>query len=267
LDVLREKGLATEFVLFIDGDCTLQPGFVAAAMAHMRDHSKAGAVAGRRREAGSGFWSRLIDIEWDTPVGPTDGVGGDSLMRWRAIEEAGGWPVTVIAGEEPDLCLRMKDAGWECYRLPIEMTLHDIRMTRFGQYWKRCVRAGHAYAEVAWRRRRGSRSDRARSVASIALYAFVLPAAAIAALVAWWPAVVLPAFMYLRLVIVVSLRTRRRRLPFGLSLANGVLTLVGKYAAMVGVLRFLFGALSGRRSSIIEYQVASPLRVKEGRTP
>ncbi len=257
LDVLREKGLVTEFVLFIDGDCTLQPGFVAAAMAHMRDHSKAGAVAGRRREAGSGFWSRLIDIEWDTPVGPTDGVGGDSLMRWRAIEEAGGWPVTVIAGEEPDLCLRMKDAGWECYRLPVEMTLHDIRMTRFGQYWKRCVRAGHAYAEVAWRRRKGHHADRARAVASMLLYAAVMPGLILFAAVVWWPAVLVLCLAYIRLVAAVAARTRRAGRSLGLSLAYACFTLLGKFAGLLGVLRYVFGMVTGRRSGIIEYNAPS----------
>src|SRR6056297_1179237 len=29
------------------------------------------------------------------------------------------------------------------------MTLHDAAMTRFGQYWRRARRAGHAYAEGA----------------------------------------------------------------------------------------------------------------------
>ena len=31
------------------------------------------------------------------------------------------------------------------------MTLHDLAITRFGAYWRRCYRGGHAYAEVAER--------------------------------------------------------------------------------------------------------------------
>jgi len=254
LEAIRGRVRDDNFVLFMDGDCTLQAGFIDAAVKHMQAHPRAGAVAGRRREVGDGFWSRLIDIEWDTPVGQVDSVGGDSLMRVQAIEEAGGWPVDVIAGEEPDLCLRMRDVGWECYRLPVEMTLHDIRMTRVGQYWKRCVRAGHAYAEVAWRRRNGHHADRVRAVASILLYSIVLPATILVAAALWWPVAILCGLLYVRLMLVIAMRMRRTGRSFGLSVAYAWFTLIGKFAALGGLLRFAFGLITGRRSRIIEYQ-------------
>jgi len=263
----------TEFVLFIDGDCTLDPAFLAAAMDHMKSHSRTGAVAGRRREVGSSLWSRVIDIEWDGPPGPVAHVGGDSLMRAAAIREAGGWPIDVIAGEEPDLCLRMKDRGWESQRIPVEMTLHDIRMTRFGQYWKRSVRAGHAYAEVAWRRRAGEHADRARAVASIVLYSAVIPAFIIVAAILYWPVAVLFSLLYVRLVVSVTLRTKRSGRPGTLAFAYALLTAAGKFAGLIGVLRYALGLLTGKRSRIIEYHTkatpnnATPSPVPLGKSP
>jgi hypothetical protein len=47
------------------------------------------------------------------------------------------------------LCVRLRAAGWQIWCLDAEMTLHDAAMTRFGQFWKRAQRAGHAYAEGA----------------------------------------------------------------------------------------------------------------------
>ena len=61
----------------------------------------------------------------------------------------GGYREDLIAGEEPELCVRLrapagKSGGW-----PSEMTLHDAAMTRFGQWWQRAVRAGYAFAQGA----------------------------------------------------------------------------------------------------------------------
>src|SRR5207248_7579001 len=109
-------------------------------------------VCGRRRERfpeGS-VYNRLCDMEWDTPVGEAESCGGDAMMRVKAVRATGGYRAALIAGEEPELCLRLREAGWKVLRLDAEMTLHDAAMTRFGQWWKRAVRAGHAFAEVSW---------------------------------------------------------------------------------------------------------------------
>jgi hypothetical protein len=62
---------------------------------------------------------------------------------------AGGYRDSLIAGEEPELCLRLIRAGGEVWRIPAEMTLHDAAIHRFGQWWRRTRRAGHAFAEGA----------------------------------------------------------------------------------------------------------------------
>jgi hypothetical protein len=91
----------------------------------------------------------LCDWEWDVPPGPVKACGGDAMMRVAAFQAVGGYDPGLIAGEEPELCVRLRAAGWQIRCLDAEMTLHDAAMTRFGQYWKRAQRAGHAYAEGA----------------------------------------------------------------------------------------------------------------------
>jgi GT2 family glycosyltransferase len=140
-----------DFAQFVDGDCSVAPGWLPSAASHLEANPRVAVVCGRRRELypGDSVYNELCDIEWDAPVGPTRSCGGDAMMRIAAFEEVGGFNETLIAGEEPELCIRLRQRGWSIERLGLEMTAHDAAIRHFSQWWRRCVRAGHAYAEGA----------------------------------------------------------------------------------------------------------------------
>ncbi|MEM1340746.1 MAG: glycosyltransferase family 2 protein [Pseudomonadota bacterium] len=150
-DTLLASDPDVVYVQFIDGDCELQPGWIDQAAAFLQAQPEAAVACGRRRERfpQASIYNRLIDREWDTPIGQTRACGGDALMRVAALQAVGGFDASLIAGEEPELCVRLRSAGWTIWRLDIEMTLHDAAITDFSQWWKRARRAGHAYAEGA----------------------------------------------------------------------------------------------------------------------
>lgn len=140
---------ALELVHFIDGDCELVPGWLDRALAAIRSDEGLAAVCGRRRErnpAGTPY-NRLCDHEWNTPVGLRETSGGDALFRVEAFRAVSGFREDLIAGEEPDLCHRIRRQGWRIRRIDAEMTIHDAAMTRFSQWWQRNRRSGYAIAE------------------------------------------------------------------------------------------------------------------------
>lgn len=139
------------FVQFMDGDCELREGWLPAAIAFSEQNPRVGVVFGRVRERfpDASLYNRLIDNEWNTPIGRARSCGGNALMRWDALAQVGGYDATMIAGEEPELCVRLRAAGWDIWRINEEMAWHDAAMTRFSQWWKRMRRSGHAYAEGA----------------------------------------------------------------------------------------------------------------------
>ena len=141
-----------EYVQFVDGDCEVVATWFDSAIAFMDSHINIAAVCGRRRERypNKTVYNMLCDIEWNTPIGEAKACGGDVLMRVIAFDNAHGYRTDLIAGEEPELCVRFRAAGWKIWRLDQEMTLHDAAMTRFSQWWKRTMRAGHAFAEGAY---------------------------------------------------------------------------------------------------------------------
>ncbi len=151
---LREVMPEAEFVQFVDGDCELDRGWIARALDEFARRPRAAVVCGRRRERfpEASVYNRLCDIEWATPVGQAAACGGDFLARLEAFERVKGFSADLIAGEEPDLCFRLRQAGYEIWRIDAEMTLHDAAMTQFSQWWLRNLRSGHATAEALHRR-------------------------------------------------------------------------------------------------------------------
>lgn len=141
---------ALELVHFIDGDCELIPGWLDKALAALLADDRLAAVCGRRRERApdASRYNRLCEHEWNTPVGLAESVGGDALFRIAALEGVRGFDETLIAGEEPDMCHRMRRRGWLIRRIEGDMTIHDAGMTRFGQWWQRNRRSGYATAEA-----------------------------------------------------------------------------------------------------------------------
>lgn len=142
---------ALEFLQFVDGDCILTHDFIARAIAVIRSDARVAVVCGQRRERfpDASPYNRLAALEWETPRGEILTCGGDALARVRAFVAVNGYNAQLIAGEEPEMCLRLRRAGWKIWGLDADMTYHDARLRHFSQWWTRNVRAGHAYAQGA----------------------------------------------------------------------------------------------------------------------
>jgi glycosyltransferase involved in cell wall biosynthesis len=138
-------------VLFLDGDTVLHEDFPRLALDALAQNSTVAAVWGHRRElrTQTSVYNRVLDLDWIYAPGDTDYCGGDVLMRRCALEQVDGFDSTLIAGEEPELCRRLRHCGHRILHIDSAMTGHDLNITRFSQYWRRALRAGHAYAEIS----------------------------------------------------------------------------------------------------------------------
>lgn len=245
---------APDHVHFIDGDCLLVPGWLDMAADFLARNPSVVVVCGRRRERfpEASIYNRLCDLEWNTPVGQAQACGGDALFRLQPLLAAGGYRDSLIAGEEPELCLRLRRAGGQVWRLDHDMTLHDAAMTRFSQWWRRSRRAGHAYAEGAALHGRGperhwvAETRRALGWGLLLPLAIVLSLLFVSAPLALLLALVYPAQM-LRLA-------ARDGLSRKLSWQRAFFLLVGKFAEAQGVLAYWKNRLTGRRGTLIEYK-------------
>lgn len=240
------------FVQFVDGDCELNAGWLAAALAFIAERDDTAVVCGRVRERhpDASVYNWLCDVEWDTPTGETSTCGGNSLVRAAAFEAVDGFQSRLIAGEEPEFCLRLRETGWKVWRLDAEMSRHDAAITRFGQWWRRAVRGGYAYADV-FQLHTGSRATIwKREVARAVFWAGFVP---ITILIG---ALVKPIAIVL--VLIYPLQIARIALRRGAltprSWTYALFMTLAKFAELQGILKYLWGRRQGQTVALIEYK-------------
>ncbi len=240
------------FVQFLDGDCILVKGWLEKALAFIEQRKDTAIVCGRRRERhpSASFYNQLCDLEWDTPVGEALACGGDALVRVEAFEAVGGFRPQLIAGEEPELCVRLREEGWKIWRLDAEMTQHDAAMTRFGQWWVRTVRGGHAFSEISWLHRNSPFGIWRRETARAVLWGGVLPATiCLGALVR--PGVLWGALIYFLQICRIALS---RGPTLSMSWKYALFATLAKVAELQGILKFWTHQWGRRTVTLIEYK-------------
>ncbi len=259
---LRERRL--DFVQMVDGDCTLDAGWIDAALAAFTHEPDLAVIFGRRRERfpERSLYNRLCDEEWDVPVGEARACGGDALFRLTPLIAVHGYNGDIIAGEEPDLCLRLRQRGWRIRRIDAEMTRHDAAMTRFSQWWRRAKRSGHAFAELLHRHGAAAEPRWRAQVRSIMLWGGVLPGlilllAASSFLHAGlgWAALLLLA-AYPVQVARIGWRKWRAGTSPGFACASAFFLILGKLPQLSGVIRYHRLRASAKTPRIIEYKGA-----------
>jgi GT2 family glycosyltransferase len=245
--------------MFVDGDTVLHPDFVQRALDAMADERVA-AVAGLVSELRPycSIYTRVLDLDWWQPIGPVEFCGGNALMRRSVLEALGGFDETMIAGEEPELCGRMRAAGHVILHLDLPMVAHDLAVTRWSQYWKRAVRSGHAFAQVAHRFRGNGgfwRREARGNVVHTTVLLGLLAAGVAGSLLLRSPAPVLAAVAVLVALVLRTAWRARRKSPDAVTLLlYGVHTHLQQLPITIGQILFHRDRRRGLRRGLIEYK-------------
>lgn len=141
------------FLLFLDNDIVVEPGFVAslAAAFHGPGGERVGQAQAKLRLAdqperlndGGGcriqFWlgrTRPVgygEVDRGQRDAPAQCVacGGAMMVRTRLFEELGGFDESFspFGPEDLDFSLRLQEAGWEAWYIPAAMGFHDVNHT------------------------------------------------------------------------------------------------------------------------------------------
>lgn len=252
---LLEVSPNTIYVQFIDGDCELDSAWIHVAVGFLENNRQVGVAAGRRREKfpDRSIFNRLCDLEWNTDVGNASACGGDFMARVEAIESVGGFNADLIAGEEPELCHRLRKKGWLIYRIDADMTRHDAAIYRITQWIKRSTRAGYAYASSGALHCWDGRRFLLRENLSILTWAALVPfACGLLSFLAWpWG-----LFSFAIFPIQLARMTIKglAKHDFATAMPYAFFNLLGKWPEFLGQLRFVIDAVGGFQKRIIEYK-------------
>jgi len=249
LQRLAELHPELEFVQFVDGDCEFEAGWLGFAVSSLDQDEAVAGVCGRRRERypNASFYNRLCDEEWNTPIGDAKACGGDAVLRLSALQAVDAYDPAIIAGEEPELCHRLRAAGWRILRLDAPMTIHDADMHSLRQWWLRAIRSGYGYAQV-WHKTSTDGRDPlyGRELGRAYFWSLGLPASGLALAAVFGPRwlLIVPMLWLLQIV----------RLTVRGGLRKATLLMVSKAAEAVGATRYLIMALRGERRGAIYYK-------------
>jgi glycosyltransferase involved in cell wall biosynthesis len=243
------------YVFFVDGDCEVIDGWLLTASRFLTEHPEFAIVWGLRRERfpERSIYNLLCDIEWqDYPLGETRACGGDAVARVDAVRSVNGYRADLICGEEPEMCVRLRQAGWRIFHLESPMTLHDAAIYRFSQWWKRMMRAGYGFAQGAALHGAPPERHAILETRRSWIWGLGIPSVALvlAPFVGWWSLLVL--FLYP--VQVVRLSARGNRASARENWTRGGALVLGKFPEMLGQIKFHLDRLRRAQSRLIEYK-------------
>ncbi len=136
------------FVQFLDSDTILDPSWLRSGVKAFQDDIAA--VMGYRQEIdrARSVFNWIASLEWNSQPGDAESFGGDVMIKRHFLEETGGYDEILVGGEDPELSRRIRLKGWRIRQLGVNMTYHDLAMTRISQYFKRAYRSGYGFAAV-----------------------------------------------------------------------------------------------------------------------
>ena len=252
---LTAKYPQLELVQFVDGDCEIVDGWLQTAQSTLKERADIAIACGRRRERypEKYIYNRLCDLEWDTPVGETKACGGDFMVKVSAFSQVQGFNPTLIAGEEPELCIRLRQQGWKIFRIEADMTLHDAQISSIKQWWQRALRGGYAYAEGSWLYGKTSERHWVKESRSIWFWGLILPLLAIALLLPSNNMSLLVLILYAIVIYRVYLNLNQK-ISRKDALVYAIHCVMSKFPQTQGQIFFHWQRLQGKRSSLIEYK-------------
>ena len=191
-------------------------------------------------------------------MGEAKACGGDAMMRVSALKQVGGFNPTLIAGEEPELCVRLRQAGGKIMRIDAEMTLHDAQITQFKQWWKRSIRNGHAYAEGAFIHGRSREKHWVKESRSIWIWGFTLPVLAVMfSLPSYGLSIIFLIILYVVLGYRIYSFAKSQEFSSSDAILYSLFCIIGKFPQAQGQIKFHLGRLLHKESKLIEYKGAA----------
>jgi glycosyltransferase involved in cell wall biosynthesis len=245
-------------VMFLDGDCRLDAPFPTKAAAALDTDPDCAIIVGHLHEeqTAPSVYTRLSAIEWSSTTGEIrdfGNLGGIMLARISDVRAVGGFNAAMIAGEDSELGVRLSLAGKRVVKIDAPMATHRADIVRFGQWWRRSVRAGHALAHRYTLHGASRLQDCKRAYWSTIVWGGALPVAAFALAPLTQGLSLLLCAAYGALMIRMTGHFRRAGAGLATAWTAALFGIIAKFANFIGLIRFHIHRARGT-TKLVEYK-------------
>jgi GT2 family glycosyltransferase len=257
---LQEQDPTVEYVQFLDGDTELLDDWLIAALEAFKNNSNIVAVCGWRRELfpEQSIYNRVIDVEGrlagNGKIGPVGSFEGSFLIRAEALVTVGGYNNQVIAAEDDELSIRLRQAGGIIWRINRTSVTHDANVYSIWQWWQRSKRAGYAYAQVSSLHGAPPERKFIREIRRTWLWGAIIPSSALVLAPLTYGLSLIAFLRYPVTTLRLFYKTKQYDLPPKHRLAWGLSCTMAAFPEFVGVMKFYWDRWCQQRPQIIEYK-------------
>ncbi len=254
---LRQQHPEIEYVQFVDGDSEVVNGWLEAAAETLDANPDVVAVCGwvRERYPERSVYNRICDVEWRMgPIGETRSFGGNVMLRAKALAAVGGYDTSVIAAEDDELSVRLRQNNGTLMRIDRISLLHDVDMHKLSQWWQRTKRCGYAYAQVNQMHGAPPEGKFVTEMRRVWLWGIIIPLSALALMLPTHSFSLLAFGRYPLTALWTIYKTRRQGFSWLESIAWGLSCAVSVFPQAFGVVKFHLNRLGNKQHQIIEHK-------------
>lgn len=254
---LCQKYSTVEYVQFLDGDMQVVDGWLEVATNTLSNNPEVVAVCGCRQELypEKSIYNRICDVEWQIgDIGPTTNFGGDVMIKCLSLESVGGYDEKVIAAEDDELAVRLRQAGGTILRINHASTLHDANIHSFSQWWQRAKRCGYGFAMVNSIHGKLPERKFVKEVRRTCLWGGFVPILILISLIPTKGLSLLLLTRYLFTFLKVTYQTHQQGFSWYHSWAWGLSCSLSVFPSFLGICKFYQDLLRQKTPEIIEYK-------------
>lgn len=152
------RNAAGDYLAFIDDDCVPAENWLVILLSGMTSLPLV-AMTGCRVVSGEpGFWGKGADLclfmayQYTTKHHDIDLGSAAVMVRRDVFEAVGGFDESLLASEDWDFSLRLRQAGWQCVFTPDTEVVHYHGRDTFTKIVRNAYRSGHLSGLVVQRR-------------------------------------------------------------------------------------------------------------------
>jgi len=124
---IGEKHSNSKFILFLDGDMELFPGWLKKGCEFLKNRPEVAVVTGKRIDLPTTEKHKndsVINSDTHGDATEISYSGGAAMYRRSVLNDVGTFNPYLFSDEEPDLCIRIRNAGYKILQLQLPIVYH-----------------------------------------------------------------------------------------------------------------------------------------------